>query len=193
MSKEFFEPRTEKFNENNRERIIDKLNEFKEVINILKEIENKNQSEELTLAKNKKNFLDRMDLKVFSKKLDSFIIKVQGIKPEMFGDGNHFAHIIGQLNTEMGFVVRLKKHLKNRDYEKAANCCLLINQAFESLGEYMDLCFKYKEFLFSEIFSDDGYWGKQTILLDKKRIEQMNAHEFIIASRDELEEKFENK
>jgi len=116
--------------------------------------------------------------------------EIAKIQPQQFAADSHFAHVLGQLNGELGFVPRLAKHKERGDLAKAEKCEKIVSQTEDSVITFMDLCLKKeKDFFYGELSSRDGYWEERTINQQGKKIQQLNADEFIQLSAELLEEK----
>ena len=120
--------------------------------------------------------------------------ELKKIRPQQVAADSHFAHILGQLNTKLGFVPRLEKQKERGEWEKAMNCEKVVKQAENSIIAYMDLCLdKKKDYFYGELSSHEGYWDDKTINDQGKIIQQLNADEFIQISAELLEEKSEQR
>lgn len=117
--------------------------------------------------------------------------------PQQIMNESHFGHIIGQLNIESGFTLRLKK-LKEKALEtrlpedqlNVKRCEERISETKAAVYDYINLCLKNKDYFYSEVSSKEGYFGEKTIHPEsEEKIEGLNAKEFVILSRDYFEEK----
>lgn len=116
--------------------------------------------------------------------------ELKKIRSEQVAADSHFAHILGQLNTKLGFVPRYEKQKERGEWEKAINCEKIVKQTEESIITYMNLCLrKEKDYFYGEISSRDGYWDEKTINKQGKKIQELNADEFVQISAELLEEK----
>lgn len=113
---------------------------------------------------------------------------LERLEPERVTPDSHFAHILGQLNTELGFVPRLARHKAKEDWEKARRCEKIVDQTEDSVITYIDLCLSDgKGFLLGELSSPEGYWKEKGINDKVKKIQELNANEFVQLSAELLE------
>lgn len=119
------------------------------------------------------------------------------IRSEQIMDFSHFGHIIGQLNGESGYTVRLAK-LKERaavsgsqeDLLRVKGCEQQVEETREAIKDYIDLCLANKDYFYGEISSQQGYFeGKNIIPNSEKEVETLNCKEFVLLSKELLEEK----
>ncbi|MDQ1284183.1 MAG: hypothetical protein QG620_531 [Patescibacteria group bacterium] len=131
------------------------------------------------------------------KSVDDIIKEIRKLEPQHIMNESHFGHIIGQLNIESAYAVRLEK-LKERakiskskeDELRARGCEQLVQEVRASILEYIELCLDNKDYFYGEIAEEGGYFGDKNIIIDSdKKIEGLNAKEFVLASKDIFEEK----
>lgn len=108
-------------------------------------------------------------------------------QPENVSKESHFGHIIGQLNSQLGYIPRMKNQITKGDWEKAEGCSRFILQALDSIGAYLELCSQNKDFFDAELASHEGYWKEKTIGEKNVAIEGLNAPEFVQLSQEMLD------
>ena len=169
----------EKFNENNavekyseepKECIKNKLNEIEKAMVTFQNIV-KDDKQEKEIIEEAKEIIEKIEL---------MRIEFDKVKPEQIKNDSHFAHILGQLIGELCAIYGFKKR---KDYH------MLVEEKIGSLNDYLGLSLSNKEYLYSELFARDGYFGNKVIADKDKTVEELNADEFVLISKETLEEK----
>lgn len=115
--------------------------------------------------------------------------KLEKAKPEQIKHNSHFCHILGQLDVELGYAPRLRKYKQINDLERIRSCKERLKETSESVKSYLDLNLNNQDYFYGEISSERGYFGDRKLEGSDKRIESLNADEFISISRDRLSSK----
>ena len=129
-----------------------------------------------------------------TEKINTMLAEIDKVKPEQVAPASHYAHLIGTMESKFGFADRLRKlSAKEAKNEKAiTECKMQLEEALGSIGDYIDLCLNNKFYFYSELFSREGYFADKTLENSDKKIQELNAHEFIMISKETLGENIED-
>ena len=168
----------EKFNENNavekyseepRECIKNKLNEIEKAMRALLNII-KDDEQEKEIAEEAGKIIG---------KAEQMRAKLDEVKTEQIKNDSHYAHILGQLNAKLCAIPGLKR---KKEYH------MIVEETVGSINDYLDLNLSNKEYFYSELFARDGYFGNKVIADKDKTVEELNADEFVLISKETLDE-----
>jgi|GEM_PF-6361140 len=149
------------------------------------------------LLKKLTEFKQAFESSALSGKVDEMMAELKKIRPEQVMNESHFGHILGQLNVEAAYVVRLKKLREKaaftgseEDCRKVRGCEQTVDEVEKAISGYIDLCLSNKDYFYAELSSKDGYFAEKELNPGSNiRIEGLNAKEFVMVSKDILEEK----